>query len=307
MRGVLTVTMNPSVDESTTVDHVVPEDKLRCDEPRFDPGGGGINVARAMLRLGTSAFPVFPSGGLTGRLLEGLLDREGVPHQGVPIDGETRVNLHVDEVGTGRQFRFNMPGPDLPAQVWRDVADRMIEQFAGRRYVVVSGSLPRGAGADLYAIMVQAARHAGAQVVLDAGGPSLAAALQCGVQVAKLNLLELSQLVGSELGCLDCRIEAARSLVRAGQCEVALLTMAAEGAAAVSATDVAHVVPPPVKSISKIGAGDSSVAGFVTRWSTGASLRDSVRYAVAAGTAAVMGEGTQLCRKADVDALYAAL
>lgn len=133
MPTIVTVTFNPSVDESTTVERVVSEHKMRCEHPRYDPGGGGINVARAMRRLGCDAVAVYPSGGPTGALLDALLDGEGVSRREVAIAGNTRINLHVEETATGAQFRFNMPGPVLAEGELRACFDAI--DHAGRASV----------------------------------------------------------------------------------------------------------------------------------------------------------------------------
>jgi 6-phosphofructokinase 2 len=113
MAAIVTLTMNPALDIATTTAIVVPTEKLRCSEPRYDPGGGGINVARAVHMLGGDAIAVFPVGGLSGEMLCRLLDGEGVPHVAVPIAGITRESLAVVERRSGQQFRFILPGPEI--------------------------------------------------------------------------------------------------------------------------------------------------------------------------------------------------
>src|SRR5687768_862001 len=113
MNPILTLTMNPALDASSSVENVFSEHKLRCGPVRYDPGGGGINVARAIKKLGGDALALHCSGGATGAMLRTLLKAEGVAEQALEIDGWTRESLTVLESATGQQYRFVMPGPTL--------------------------------------------------------------------------------------------------------------------------------------------------------------------------------------------------
>jgi len=117
--AILTLTMNPGIDKSSRVDNVVPERKLRCERPRYEPGGGGINVSRAIGRLGGKSVALYLAGGRTGQTLGDLLEREGLDHVPVRIEGWNRENLIVREESTGQQFRFGMPGPDVSEIEWQ--------------------------------------------------------------------------------------------------------------------------------------------------------------------------------------------
>ncbi|MGD2121263.1 MAG: PfkB family carbohydrate kinase, partial [Gemmatimonadota bacterium] len=120
MPRIVTVTMNPAVDKSTVAPRVLPERKLRCSQPRREPGGGGLNVSRALRRLGQESLAVLMAGGPTGAMLESLLEREGVECRTLPTEEWTRENLMVREEGEGsHQFRFDMPGPGLSEGEWK--------------------------------------------------------------------------------------------------------------------------------------------------------------------------------------------
>lgn len=305
MAHVVTLTMNPSVDESTTIDRVVPERKLRCAHPRYDPGGGGVNVARAMHRLGGECHALIVEGGVTGGLLSRLLTAEGVPFTAIPIHGDTRINLHVEETTTGAQYRFNMPGPMLSESDLRSVLDAIATHTPDPDYFVISGSLSEGVPDDFSARTVAAANARGARVVLDTSGPALRLALEQGVFLVKPNQRELGELLSTTIETVDDIAGAARELIRRGWCEAAVVSMAAQGAVLVTADDVYRAVPPPVTALSKVGAGDSTVGGMMVQLAAGASLREALRFGVAAGTAAVMAEGTQLCHREDVERLLA--
>jgi 6-phosphofructokinase 2 len=305
MPTIATVTFNPSVDESTTVERVVSEHKMRCEHPRYDPGGGGINVARAMRRLGCDAIAVYPSGGPTGALLDALLDSEGVPRRSVAIAGTTRINLHVEETASGAQFRFNMPGPELAECEWRACLDAVRSLSPPPEWVVGSGSLPPDAPPDLFAQLAGVARDLGARCVVDTSGEPLRLALAAGVFLVKPNRREIGQLVCREVVSVDDAAVAARQIVREGSAAVVVVSMAADGVLAVDAAGAWRCVPPPVRALSTVGAGDCTVAGIVARLSAGSSLREAAPYGVASGTSAVLAEGTQLCHPDDVNRLLA--
>jgi hypothetical protein len=146
--GIVTLTMNPAIDVSTGVDYVIPAEKLRRGPPTYEPGGGGINVARAVARLGGEALALFVAGGPAGLLLGSLLDAEGVHYQAMPIAAWTRENLNVLETVTTRQFRFLMPGPTLLECEWQAVLDTITMLVPRPKYLVASGSLPPGVPAD---------------------------------------------------------------------------------------------------------------------------------------------------------------
>src|SRR5512143_3270454 len=142
MASIVTLTMNPALDIATATDTVVPTHKLRCEAPRYDPGGGGINVARAVHALGGDALAIFPAGGAAGETITRLLRAEGVPYEAVPIAGFTRESLAVEERRSGLQFRFILPGPELGTADQQRCLDRLAAAASQAAYVVASGSLP---------------------------------------------------------------------------------------------------------------------------------------------------------------------
>ncbi len=150
MPPIVTLTMNPALDIATSTERVVPTEKLRCTGPRYDPGGGGINVARAVHMLGGDALAVFPVGGLSGEMLADLLECEHVPHNAVRISGITRESLAVFERQSGQQYRFILPGPTIEPHEQERCLDALITNVAGASFLVASGSLPPGVPADFY-------------------------------------------------------------------------------------------------------------------------------------------------------------
>jgi 6-phosphofructokinase 2 len=302
--AIVTLTMNPAIDVSASVDYVIPDHKLRCGAPTYEPGGGGINVARAIRRLGGATQAWFPAGGPAGALLGALLDGEGVPYRAVPIAGWTRENTNITERVTRRQFRFVMPGPTLDEGEWQAILDELGALAPAPRYLVVSGSLPPGVPADFYARMARTAGRRGVKLVLDASGEPLRRALAEGVSVLKPSLREFEELTG-EANCEESRLPVlARRLIDEGRCAVLILSLGARGVFWMSASERGRLASPAVPVRSSVGAGDSLVAGVVLSLARGRALAEAVRVGVAAGAASVMNPGTELCRAEDVERLY---
>ncbi|MFW5882963.1 MAG: 1-phosphofructokinase family hexose kinase [Verrucomicrobiota bacterium] len=297
MSKIITLTMNPSLDVSGVAEQVTPEDKIRCQDCSEDAGGGGINVARALDRLGCEATPVFPSGGIFGRRIQELLQEAVVEFEALPIDGKTRVNTSIREQG-GRQFRFTMPGPCLAEHEWQKCL-AALEQRAGKDSIfVLSGSLPPQVPSDFYAQATERLHKLGALVILDTCGQPLREAAQASPDWIKPNRRELAELTDTERDG-EAIHEQARELVASGKYRHILLSLGAEGARLFSAETEEHIPSPDVEPKSRTGAGDSMVAGLVAALSQGKSPREAARSAVAAGAAAVMTPGTELLRADD--------
>jgi 6-phosphofructokinase 2 len=301
MTRILTITMNPSVDVSTTVERVIPSSKLRCGPARRDPGGGGINVARVAKRLGADVVALYTAGGEKGQLLRRLIGKEGLEGISLPISEETREDFTVDEATSGQEFRFVSPGPTLNESEWRATLAMISELRFPFDFVVASGSLPPGVPDDFYAQIAAIAKAKGAPFALDASGPALRGALRAAVDVLKPSLSELRDLTGLPLGGPSACVGACKRLVDQGAAKIVALTLGSQGAIVVSADEVLRAWPLSIHVVSTVGAGDSFLAAFICALGSGRSLTEAFRRAVAAGTAALIAPGTQLCRVADVD------
>jgi 6-phosphofructokinase 2 len=305
MKPIATLTMNPTLDIYSQVNEVVPYHKLRCEAPRRDPGGGGINVARAIHRLGGSAVALYIAGGTTGQLLHKLLRREGIEGRRIEIEKLTRENFMVTEAGTGRHFRFLFPGPELRRGEWQQSLE-MLGLFSPiPAYIVASGTLPPGVPADFYARAAQVARRIGARLILDTAGDALGASLGENIFLVKPNRRELEALTGRDLADPAAQEEACRQLVAAGKCEIVILTLAGEGALLTTRNLQIRATAPKVPIVSPVGAGDSFLGGMTLALARGWPLTDAFRFGLAAGTAAVLTPGTELCRLEDTERLYA--
>jgi len=304
MKTIVTMTLNPAIDKSSSVDHVVPERKLYCKPPLFEPGGGGVNVSRAIKKLGGKSLLLYPAGGLTGKRLQQLLDEEGLDHRPLPIVGMIRESLVILEESTGQQYRFGMPGPKLKKIEWESFLQKLAVIAPPPDYVVASGSLPPGVPPDFYAQVARVGKKKGTKTIVDVSGKALKEALEEGVFLIKPNVREFRELVGEEIK-EESQIKAeAQKMVKSGRCEVLVISLGAAGALAVSEDFAEHILPPTVPIVSKVGAGDSMVAGIVLSLARGNPFRESVMFGIAAGSAAVMTPGTELCRREDAERLY---
>lgn len=307
MSDILTVTLNPCVDVSTSTAQVVPTHKLRCAAPLREPGGGGVNVARVITRLGGDCRALYAAGGATGALLERLLAAEGVRSLRVPVAGDTRESLHVLDLGRNEEYRFVMPGPTLTEAEWQACLRQVADAVPRPRYLVLSGSLPPGVPPDFYARLVRLARDAGTRCVLDASGPPLAAALAVGVYLVKPSLRELSEWAGQALESETQWRAAARQLIVQKRAEVVVLSLGDKGALLVADQTELFAPSLPVPVVSAVGAGDSLVGGMVAALAAGAALPEAFRRGVAAATAALLVAGTRLGSAADAERLYGEL
>ncbi|MBU4311520.1 MAG: 1-phosphofructokinase family hexose kinase [Candidatus Omnitrophica bacterium] len=304
MKVIATLSMNPSIDKSAGVDRVIVERKLYCKTPAYEPGDGGVNVSRAIKKLGGESKLFYPSGGIVGQLLNDLLEKEKIGHQPIPIKGTIRENVIIFEESTGLQYRFGMPGPVLGEEEWQKCLDTLRNVKPKPDYIVASGSLPSGVSADFYARVAQIGKERGSRVIIDAPSENLKPVLQEGVYLIKPNIREFRELFGEEIKEESQIKEKARAIVESGQSEVVVISLGAVGVITAFDKTVEHIVPPTVPVISKVGAGDSMVAGIVLSLARGMPVYEAVRFGVAAGTAAVMTPGTELCRREDAERLY---
>jgi len=210
MESILTITMNPTIDKSTRIDRVVPERKLRCEAPHYEPGGGGINVSRAIRKLGGKSTVFYTSGQAHGQMLEQLLDREGLDHHPIHIEERTRESFAVYESSTGQQFRFGTPGPSLPEAEWMRCLDALIAFDPLPDYLVASGSIPPGVPNDFYARLARFAKESGIRMILDATSDPFTLAVREGVFMIKPNLREFHALAEKNIADEARQVELAR-------------------------------------------------------------------------------------------------
>mgnify|MGYP003418448385 FL=1 len=305
MPAIVSLTLSPALDCATSVAHLCPDEKLRGSTPVYAPGGGGINVARAIHNLGGQALAMFPVGGPSGQHLTELLLAAGVQCLPLAIQDWTRQCFNVDEQVHQQQYRFVLPGARLSADEQENLLDQ-VQGLSNLDYLVFSGSQPEGLAADFLGRLLQIARDKGARCILDTSGPALKQALhEGGLFMIKPSLSELSTLLGEAIVEPEQLAAAASGLVSAGQCQVVMVSLGAQGALLATRERIERISAPNVRKVSTVGAGDSLLGAMLLKLAAGASISQAARYGVAAGSAAIMARGSNLCTLQDTERLYA--
>ena len=304
MPALITLTLNPALDLATTTDHVAPTHKLRCGPVQRFAGGGGINVARVLHRLGADVCAWALAGGAAGTQVRQLLAAEGVLTLLQPISGDTRENFSVVETTTSQEFRFVLPGPTLQPAEWQACLDALATHTPPPRWLIASGSLPPGTPDDFYAQLARAASGRGVRVAVDTSGPPLAAALQAGVALVKPSLRELRDLLQQPLEQAVDWCTAAQSLVRSGAAHTVALSVGEQGAVLATREGVWQAPALNVPATTgTTGAGDCFLAALVWALDRGDAPAEALRWGVAAGAAALLHPGTTLAQAEDVQRL----
>jgi 6-phosphofructokinase 2 len=299
MSNILTVTMNPALDVLTSIDKVSDTHKMRCGPTLKHPGGGGVNVARVLHRLGAKCAALYLAGGVTGERHHKLMHIEQVRCHVIPIDEETRESFSVHETSSGNDFRFVLPGPTMSATDYETCFD-YVAQHMPKQFLVISGGLAPGVPSDFYARLAALAKQHGVRMVLDTNGPALVEALKVGVHLFKPSLRELRDLTGHALPDEASQLLAAQQLVQSGQTNIVALSLGSGGAMVVSATEQWRARSVKVDVQTTIGAGDSFVGAMVWSLGRGDSLVKAFQYGMASGAAALLSPGTSLSQAADV-------
>lgn len=302
---ILTITLNPCIDKSSTISTLKPESKLRCTEVVHEAGGGGINVSKALKKLDATSIALFPAGGHNGNMLCSLLKEEGILFHAVDTKVETRENWVVTETSTNDQFRFTFPGREVLESTIKTLVDQ-IRSFSPN-YVVASGSLPPGLPDYFYGLIVKSAGAVGAKCIVDTSGPALQALKGKNAYLIKPNIGELCKMLNIEHLEKDEVDDAAQQAIIDGYAELIAVSMGPEGAWLVSRDKKYYCKAPAVEKRSTVGAGDSMVAGMTYQFQKGSPLREVIRFGVACGSAATMNTGTQLFKPEDVQQLYATI
>jgi 6-phosphofructokinase 2 len=302
---ILTVTLNPALDLSTSTAEVRAGPKLRCAAPLYDPGGGGINVSRAIAILGGTSAVWVALGGATGTQLAQLLMDEGIQASSITVAGETRLSFAVTAEGSSAQYRFVLPGPIWDENTVEAALAAIVKDCAPDGFVVISGSQPPGVPDDFIARLSKALPLQ-ARLIADTSGAPLHAQAQSRrspLDSLRMDAEEAETLAQSPLTSRKDSADFAQNLVNRGVAKRVIIARGADGS--VMATTKARwfcaAAKVPVKS--KIGAGDSFVAAYVLAKARGSTDPDALAFAVAAASAAVMTSATDLCRRSDTESL----
>ena len=299
---ITTLTINPSLDKSTHFKGLVAEQKIRCEKPRYDAGGGGINVSKAIAKLGGKSSCIFTSGGSSGEMLEDLIVNEQLESIVIKTKNWTRENFIAFENTSKAQYRFGFPGNEFLEEEKNKILQTIKELKTD--YLVISGSLNEGLSTDFYRKIAEIAKKSGAKLIVDTSGEALKKALEVGVYMIKPNVGELAKLIGVEHLELEDVENAAKKLIEKGSAEIVVVSLGADGAILISKEETHLVKAPKVEKKSTVGAGDSMVGGMVWALSQNKSLKEVIQMGVCCGTAATMNEGTQLFKLEDAKRLF---
>lgn len=302
---ILTVTLNPALDLSARVGQMVAGPKLRLSAPVYEPGGGGVNVARAIHALGGDVLAWVALGGASGAQHLGLLQAQGVAVQPFAAPGETRQSWAITD-DTGQQFRLQLPGADWPTALGPQALADILAHAAG--LVVLSGSQPPGLEADFAQTLGQCLGPG--RLMVDISGPALLQLVRAPRHAGRPALLRLDQaeaegLAGQPLATVADSAEFARALVAEGVAAQVCIARGADGSVLADLTGAHHCRPPAVAVQSKVGAGDSFTGAFTLALAQGQTAPEALRLGTAAAASAVMTPGSALFRAEDMMRLQA--
>ncbi|MCG2793968.1 MAG: 1-phosphofructokinase family hexose kinase [Weeksellaceae bacterium] len=301
--SILTITLNPSVDKSSTVDKIIPEQKLRCTTPVYEPGGGGVNISRALKRLGVDAETIFLSGGRTGTLLEELLKKEMLTIKAFAVKGETRENFIVVDTSNQQQYRFGMDGDAVSEEEQAAFLIFLQELNFTPKIAVISGSLPPNVAPSYLKKIIANFKEKGSKVIVDTSGEALQAAAEESVFLLKPNIGELAALTGKQELDTQSAQAAAYELIKAKKAEVVVVSLGAKGAFLCSEKEQIWLHAPLIKVRSTVGAGDSMVAGMASVLLQNGTYKEMLQMGIACGSATTMATGTGLFKIEDVEFL----
>ncbi len=299
---IATVTLNPSLDKTVTVERLIIDEANRWTSLRRDPGGKGINVSRVIRVLGGDTIAFGFMGGIDGKVLEQLLKQQEVPFDFTPIKGEIRSNFIITNLRTRRQTRIDAPGPSISSKELQNLVNKITHLEPKPNFMVFAGSVPPGVPDDIYRRLLEEAGKQGIKTVLDSDNQWLIEGIKSKPDVIKPNVHEAEELLGAKLRDEESIVQAVNSLVAQGIGIVAI-SRGKDGMIISDGDKIVTVVSPPVEIRSTVGAGDSAIAGLVMKLSEGAGIEEAARLAVAAGAATALTPGTALCLREDVERL----
>lgn len=309
MTEILTITLAPAIDLATSIDRVTAGPKLRCAPPRIDPGGGGVNVARAIRQLGGHSRALLVIGGPTGEQLMALLDAEGVETMPIRVASHTRQSLAVTDETTNEQYRFSLLAEPLGADDAESILDGIARATKKDTLVVLSGSVAPGLAVDFpHAVQARIA-HETDRLIVDTSGPPLAHLMTHPthpLHVLRIDQKEAATAAGVPLETVQSSVDFAAALVDRGVARIVVTGRGADGSIMVTKDQRIFCHAPKVPVRSKIGAGDAFVGAMTLSMSRGEPLARTLQWGVAAASATVSTEGTALCRLEDVQRLLSA-
>lgn len=299
---IVTLTINPALDKSANFSGLIPEQKIRCETPRYDAGGGGINVSKAVHRLHGESLCVFTSGGPIGIMLQECLEKETITSTVIPTKNWTRENFIAYDGATKSQYRFGFPGDSLTEEELEKIKATIINLKP--KFLVLSGSLNEGIPSDYYQSICKLFKNSDTKIIVDTSGEALKKVLETGVYLIKPNIGELAKLMSVDRLEVNEVETAAKKLISKGSAEIVVVSLGPNGAILVTKDQTEFVKAPNVEKKSTVGAGDSMVGGMTWALSQSKTLKEVLQWGVSCGSAATMNEGTQLFKLEDAQKLF---
>lgn len=300
MSKIITVTANPCIDKTIWVEQLIPDKKLKAKHPEDEPGGGGINVSRAIKYLGFESTAIYFSGSYNGKYLDELMAQEKINSSSISIQANTRMNLMLIDESNNKEYRVGMDGPNVTEQEQQKLLKNIATHNA--EIAVLSGSLPSSIDAGFYASITAQLKYSNTKIIVDTSGKALEEVIKQKIFLLKPNINELSILCGiNEDSSIDEIKEATQNLLSKINCTSIVVSLGGNGALLVNKAEAHHIIPPKVEVKSTVGAGDCMVAGLTLAISQNKSWKEILQYGIACGTAATLVSGKSLCTKKDVD------
>ena len=301
---ILTVTLNPCIDQTLFVDGLKPHDTNRVLRTETDSGGKGVNLARVAVELGADALATGFLGGGAGAFVRKVLDAQGARHDFVEIEGDTRTNVAVEDGSGQPPTTFNSKGPMVAPAEWDRLVAKVTSLCHGASWVAFGGSLPGGVPVEAYFELGSVVKQAGCRLIVDADGEAMRRALDAKPHFIKPNRKEAGRLLGRSVESVDDAVFAAEELLQYldtdGACVVSL---GSDGAVLAWPGGTLIGRPIEVEAHSTIGSGDSLIGAMLAALERGSSLEEAFRLGIAAGAATAMTDGAEIARKPVVESL----
>ncbi len=299
---VVTVTLNPSVDRTVFVNGFAPSKTNRVTHSETDAGGKGVNVARIAKVMGVETVALgFVAGG-PGQFVRHVLDKEGVPHDFIEVDGETRLNVSIEDGSGNPPTTLNERGPFITKENWHQFLERLDKWLPNAEWVEIGGSIPPGLPISVYSDLVQRIHGSNRKACLDADGESMMAAITQSPDMVKPNREEVERLLNISIGNLDQALLASRMLLERG-IKFPIVSMGSLGAALATQEIAILARPPKIEAKSTIGSGDSLIGAFLASLAQGKTIGEAMKWGVAAGAATALSDGASIGSKDDIDRL----
>lgn len=304
--SVVTLTLNPAIDETIVLDRLIPGTVHRARVRYQQAGGKGVNVSSMLSQYGIPSIATGFLGRGNTAIFEALFQSHGIKDRFVRIDGETRTGIKIISESIRETTDINFPGPTPQPGDFHQLRQTLANTLQTGDWLVVAGSLSAGTGLSDFRSLLSAAKGAGARIAVDTNGPALLAAIEAGAELIKPNLHELEEVLGKALPDTSSRKAAASELQKSGVSHV-ILSLGSEGALFSGPEGTWLASAPPVNVASTVGAGDSMLAGYLAGMLTGMAAADRARLASVFSWCAIEDIARRLCPVSDIPGRMAAI